>query len=82
VPEKADLRARPRLVHRRRKGHQRIQAFKDPRAVGVHRVKGPGARQHFQRALADPFQIHPPGKVKEGGKGLLGAVFLAARGDN
>ena len=54
-------------------GHQRIEAVEDAAAVAVQLVEGTGPRQHFERPLADPFQIDPAGEIEEGGKDLIAA---------
>ena len=54
-------------------GHQRIQRVKDPGAVAVQHIKGTGAGQHLQRALADAFHVHPAGKVEQADEGLRAA---------
>ena len=57
-------------------GHQRIEAFKDAAAVAVELIEGPGAGQHFQRALADAFQVDPARDIEERGKGLVVTALL------
>jgi hypothetical protein len=54
-------------------GNQRVEAGKHPRPIGIERVEGAGAGQHFQRPLADQPQIDPPREVEQGAKWRLAA---------
>ena len=60
-------------MYRRRIAHQRLDAVENPAAVAVQLVKAARARQHFQRPLADGFQIDPPREIKQGHERLVAA---------
>ena len=82
VTKETDLVRGLRLMDRGGIGDETVERLKHPGAVGFQLVKGPGAGQHFQGALADAFEVHPAGKVEERGEGLFRAGFGFSGGDD
>ena len=65
LPEKGFLGGGGGLDARGGIGRQRVHRLKRAVAVRLQRVERARARQHLQRALADPFQVHPAGEVEK-----------------
>ena len=49
-------------------GDQRLEALQHLAPVGVERVERARPRQHLQRPLADPAQVHPRREVEQVGE--------------